>query len=602
MPTTPCRIIITPDETVAVTIYTTTSGSVVAPAYTTENGSSAHGFPVTIAAGVRTEFWLPNPGNYSISALYNGTEIAGPSGNRMAVGVMPGGSASVAVGINRPAEDSAVLGTYVPVAAGVPDVRYEGVTRRIDPNLVVARNATAKMAVTTPDASGQVVEPAVYYNPNGWNGHRYWFAITGYTDGDADTENPSIYYSDDGTTLTPVPGAPFPVVPKPAGGNNFDPEIVLGPDNRLYIIFCEIITATNVVSVKCTSSADGVTWTTPVTLWSAVKTVESAVGPIAYWDTAAGQWVIFYTDIQNYWNAVNAPHLWKRRTAPSLTAGAVSAATTCTITGLPASRSPFEAHLARSGGQLQVVLTLCDTMSGGSTANKLHFMVSDDGGLTWTVATNPFLIASAAGWDNGQIYRGDIVPLDDGTTNLFDFWYSAKDGAADWWMGRTTIALAPTAATRTTSDVFVRKTADESVTSSAVLQDDDHIQFEVGPNEVWSFRCVLIYDGGTTGDIGVNFAGPAGATISWGGYGAGTSVASAPNATVINTLGRSTATATNYGAVAVGTKQSIIMEGIIRTGSTPGTVKLQWAQAVSDATATTVYTDSHLKAHLESAA
>lgn len=122
MPATPCRIIVTPDVAVSVTIYTTTSGSVVAPAYTTENGSTLYTFPVSIAAGVQTTFWLPNPGNYSISALEGGSEIAGNAGDRLAVGLGPGGAANVRVGINRPAEESvtAVGGPFQPLGTSLP--------------------------------------------------------------------------------------------------------------------------------------------------------------------------------------------------------------------------------------------------------------------------------------------------------------------------------------------------------------------------------------------------------------------------------------------------------------------------------------------------
>jgi hypothetical protein len=305
---------------------------------------------------------------------------------------------------------------------------------KVDPDTVYTANAPAKTPVTTPDASGQIVEPAVCYIPEGWNGHKYWFAITGYTNGDNATENPSVYYSDDGVTLTPVPGVAFPLVPQPSGGNNADPELVHGPDNRLYLIFHENVGTTK--SVKALSTADGTTWTSPITLFSSDQSVENAVGAITFWDDAHSQWVLFYTD----WVTGSTPTL-KRRTAPTLTAGAFSAATVCTVNGLPSGKSLFEAHLGRRGRQLHMVSTL-KVSDASAGAADIWFAVSDDNGLTWTLGSSAILTTSA-GWDNTYIYRGDIVPLDNAIDGLYELWYSAADSSGHWWLGHTTIKVGP---------------------------------------------------------------------------------------------------------------------------------------------------------------
>lgn len=106
MPSTPCRVIITPDVDVDVTIYT--AGGNEAPAFTTENGSSQHSFPVTVTAGTSTTFWLTTTGTFSISALSNSVEIAGDNGDRLSVGLDPGGSASIGVRADLPSEIAAV--------------------------------------------------------------------------------------------------------------------------------------------------------------------------------------------------------------------------------------------------------------------------------------------------------------------------------------------------------------------------------------------------------------------------------------------------------------------------------------------------------------
>ncbi len=51
-----------------------------------------------------------------------------------------------------------------------------------------------------------------------------------------------------------------------------------------------------------------------------------------------------------------------------------------------------------------------------------------------------------------------------------------------------------------------------------------------------------------------------------------------------------------FGGLNVGNPESIYLYGTARFGPTGGTWGLTWAQAVSTASATTVYTDSWLKA------
>lgn len=106
MPRTPCRIIIDPQVDVAVTI--STAGGVTAKAYTTENGSSQHSFPVTISTA--TDFWLTTPGDYTISALHNSVEIAGPDGTTKKTNVSSDGTTKVLVALDMPSEASSIGG------------------------------------------------------------------------------------------------------------------------------------------------------------------------------------------------------------------------------------------------------------------------------------------------------------------------------------------------------------------------------------------------------------------------------------------------------------------------------------------------------------
>lgn len=311
---------------------------------------------------------------------------------------------------------------------------------RVDPNRAVATNAAAPLTIQTPDGSGQVVEPAIEYIPQGWNGHKWWALITGYTNGNPATENPAIYYSDDGTTFTPVPGAPFPLVATPASGNNADPEIRLGPDGNLHGFFIKYNSPNGSTGVYWFTSSNGSTWSTPQLLFQNVNSTELATGPIVLYDKTNVQWVMWYVHGLTGGNSSLVNPIRKRTCAGTSPGGTWSAATVCSVTGLPAGRSPWEMHVERRGDQLHLVTTLCDNGTGGANTT-LHFGVSDDQGLSWRLKTTPILSPAASGWDAGTVYRGDIVPVDDGGNGLYGLWYSARSSTGQWRYGYTTISI-----------------------------------------------------------------------------------------------------------------------------------------------------------------
>lgn len=139
-----------------------------------------------------------------------------------------------------------------------------------------------------------------------------------------------------------------------------------------------------------------------------------------------------------------------------------------------------------------------------------------------------------------------------------------------------------------------RKTADESVTSSTTLQDDDHLTFPIGANEEW-IGCFDLPCGSalsTTG-IKVTISAPAGASFQtdYRGYPDGSTQM---NIAGTSTAGNSTVDFTAGGWVAV--TGSIKIAFRILNGATAGTIKLQWAQSTSSVTALTVRTGAFMTA------
>jgi len=144
--------------------------------------------------------------------------------------------------------------------------------------------------------------------------------------------------------------------------------------------------------------------------------------------------------------------------------------------------------------------------------------------------------------------------------------------------------------------IVVRKTADEAITSSTTLQNDDHLLFAAEANSVYDV-CVKCYYTGNGGDLLVAWSVPASTSGMWSGHGLLETVTGASG--VISALAREDAftTAIAFGdAVNVATRCLAVIYATIITAGTAGTVNLQTAQFASDVDATTVQAGSVLTA------
>jgi hypothetical protein len=141
--------------------------------------------------------------------------------------------------------------------------------------------------------------------------------------------------------------------------------------------------------------------------------------------------------------------------------------------------------------------------------------------------------------------------------------------------------------------LFARKTADTTRTSTAARTADPHLTLAVSINATYQLEGYLIFDGSTAGDFAMEMNFPAGSTLNWGGYGQPNG-ASGTTGTVLTANMNGTA-AVAYGAIGAGTKLTVPINGLLRTAGTSGNFLVSWAQSVSDATGTTLFTDSYIK-------
>jgi hypothetical protein len=137
--------------------------------------------------------------------------------------------------------------------------------------------------------------------------------------------------------------------------------------------------------------------------------------------------------------------------------------------------------------------------------------------------------------------------------------------------------------------LIVRKTADQTVTSSTTLVDCTSMLLTVAANEIWRVSFNIIYSADGSPNIKFAFTFPASGRIIVGGIGQNTAGATQWR------LFEGTTTPTNT-ADFVGTGSSVqkwlALEGVFINAGTAGNLQLQFAQNTSNVNNTTVNANS----------
>lgn len=131
-------------------------------------------------------------------------------------------------------------------------------------------------------------------------------------------------------------------------------------------------------------------------------------------------------------------------------------------------------------------------------------------------------------------------------------------------------------------DSIIVKAADESVTSSTTMQDDDVLQFAVLANIISLYEFVLIYTGDGAADIKTALALVSGSFVS--GIRTYEGIAAGDTSQIVQDLGNTTPIVNGANP---SQKRVVRIRGFVEADANT-TVKLQWAQNASSATATIV--------------
>ncbi|HKX24595.1 MAG TPA: hypothetical protein VJM46_05125, partial [Candidatus Saccharimonadales bacterium] len=137
------------------------------------------------------------------------------------------------------------------------------------------------------------------------------------------------------------------------------------------------------------------------------------------------------------------------------------------------------------------------------------------------------------------------------------------------------------------ASLTIRKPSDESVTNSAVLQNDDNFSFSIGAGETWAFQIYADVDSTAAGDFKSNLTAPAGSTCRY----------SVNN--LYNVQNYTTGLCNDSGITphSDAFDNEYLIYGTVVTAGTAGTVQWQWSQGTADATATTVRAGSQMIAY-----
>jgi hypothetical protein len=294
-----------------------------------------------------------------------------------------------------------------------------------------AQNATSALLTPTPDGSGQTVEPTVLDFPDGWNGFRYWMAIsplpTPYPKNLSTLENPSILVSQDGTDWNVPPGLTNPVA-VPTQGLLADGSIVYdSDDDELWLYYINDISdsaGTNHEYLLRVESKDGVNWTKPHELLAGLN----------YPFTSPA--VVKFRGLYYLWTVVAGA------------SGCASASTTIAYrtstdgiqwsTPRPVNLSVpnyivWHLNVTRVARTNQLlVANTAYPVSSRSCGDTILFAGTSWDGVTWSDPQIMLNRGARNDWDGLNVYRSSFIY--DDTESLLRIWYSAE-GPRGWHVG-----------------------------------------------------------------------------------------------------------------------------------------------------------------------
>jgi len=144
---------------------------------------------------------------------------------------------------------------------------------------------------------------------------------------------------------------------------------------------------------------------------------------------------------------------------------------------------------------------------------------------------------------------------------------------------------------------YVEKGANQSVTNSATMVDDNELFLAVDANATYMVKCLVIGSSAANaaGDLKLTFGFPAGAVVMATVQGPNNVALAAGSSADGEFVARNALSDASFLPVGVSTSAvGIIIVGRAITAATAGNLRLRWAQNAANASATTVNARSYL--------
>jgi hypothetical protein len=221
-------------------------------------------------------------------------------------------------------------------------------------------------------------------------------------------------------------------------------------------------------------------------------------------------------------------------------------------------------------------------LKGGTTGQVLSKTSGTDMAFTWVAQDDSNAIQNAIVDAKGDLIGATAADTPARLAVGTNGQVLTADSTAGTGLAWTTLTSGATVKS-------VRKSSDQTVTSSTTLVNDSQLKFAVAASETYIFQAWLYtYAADATPDIKTTFTGPSGSTVFWSSSqviylanGSTTLTVVAPGGTVGDFFVDSNL-------------RAIQLYGTILNGATAGDVQLQWAQNTSSANGTSVKAGSSI--------
>ena len=221
-------------------------------------------------------------------------------------------------------------------------------------------------------------------------------------------------------------------------------------------------------------------------------------------------------------------------------------------------------------------------LKGGTTGQVLSKATNTDMDFTWVAQDDSNAIQNAIVDAKGDLIGATAADTPARLAVGTNGQVLTADSTAGTGLAWTTLTAGATVAK-------VRKSSDQTVTSSTTLVNDSQLKFAVAANETYIFQAWLYtYAADGTPDIKVTFTGPAGSTVLW-----------SSSQVIFNAGGSTTLTVVAPGATTAdlfvdSNLRAIQLYGTILNNSTAGDLQFQWAQNTSSANGTSIKAGSSI--------